>query len=314
MQALPTDQTGSILTAEQWADQIRQQLTASVEAILTAGQLLLDAKAALVHGEWCRMCDGLLPFSRQTAFRLMAIAGHPVLSNVTYRHHLPPAWTTLYELTKFPPDLLQQLVTDGIINNRSSLRLVNGLSKQQSDYSPAAPAKLDRSSKAKAARIERMRELAANGSSIRQIAVTIGMGQDQCSWLIRQHGIDVPAERTVKRTKRLSAIRILEHTIRDAEEVTADIKLIDLQELEPDVLRDAIRRLRKARRRIMAFVNQLEHAERKKTYAGPAAAATINISSSQTAEASIQDLPSSTGPDACATSTGDTTGIQTGTW
>jgi hypothetical protein len=46
------------------------------------------------------MCERELPFSRQTAFRLMSIAGGSRLTNVAHGQHLPPSWRTLYELTK----------------------------------------------------------------------------------------------------------------------------------------------------------------------------------------------------------------------
>ena len=46
------------------------------------------------------MIEADLPFSPQTARKLMAVANHPVLSNHAHVRVLPPSWGTLYELTK----------------------------------------------------------------------------------------------------------------------------------------------------------------------------------------------------------------------
>lgn len=114
--------------AEQWANQICAQLGKSVESIIDVGRLLLKAKADLVHGEWGRMfSDELVPFSRQTAFRLMAIAEHPQLSNVTHVQHLPPSWGSLYELTKVEPKRLSAAFKDGIITPDMQRRDVKAL-------------------------------------------------------------------------------------------------------------------------------------------------------------------------------------------
>lgn len=45
-----------------------------------------------------------LPFGESTAEKLMKIASHPLLSKSEHVPILPPAWGTLYELTKLPPE------------------------------------------------------------------------------------------------------------------------------------------------------------------------------------------------------------------
>jgi hypothetical protein len=102
--------------AEQWADRIRTQLGRNVEAIIEVGRLLVKAKADLPHGEWGRLFDDdLLPFSQQTASKWMAIAEHPLISNPAHVRSLPPAWSTLYELTKAEPSKVKNALKDGII-------------------------------------------------------------------------------------------------------------------------------------------------------------------------------------------------------
>lgn len=103
--------------AEEWASRICRQLEKTVESIIEVGRLLTKAKRALPHGEWGRLfTQRLIPFSRVTAFRLMAIAEHPLLSNVTHGQHLPPSWRTLYELTLAEPTSLETALKDGVIH------------------------------------------------------------------------------------------------------------------------------------------------------------------------------------------------------
>jgi len=128
--------------AEQWAAQICTQLGKSVESILEIGRLLEKAKADLVHGEWGRMfTDGLVPFSQQTANKLMAIAADLVLSNPAHVRSLPPAWGTLYELSKVPDNTLKNALRDGVITPDMPRRAVQDLvvRTQKRDERPAKP-------------------------------------------------------------------------------------------------------------------------------------------------------------------------------
>ena len=74
---------GVLVTRDDWAAAITKEWQATVRGIINVGKLLLGAKAGLPHGEFLPMIEKKLPFKRQTAFRLMTIAEHPILSNVT---------------------------------------------------------------------------------------------------------------------------------------------------------------------------------------------------------------------------------------
>lgn len=121
--------------AELWASRICTQLGKSVEAIIDVGRLLLKAKADLAHGEWGRLFDDkLVPFGQETARQLMTIAQHPVLSNSKHAWNLPPAWTSLYELTKVEPKRLTAAFKDGVITSdmkRSDVHALLPPSKRQ---------------------------------------------------------------------------------------------------------------------------------------------------------------------------------------
>jgi Protein of unknown function (DUF3102) len=106
------------ITAErtQWAARISAAWQKSVDSIIETGRLLIEAKAALDHGQWGPMVESDLPFSRQTAHKLMKVADDARLSNVAHVRHLPPSWGTLYELTKLDDDTFDQKLRDGSIN------------------------------------------------------------------------------------------------------------------------------------------------------------------------------------------------------
>jgi len=105
--------------AEYWAPRIAAEWRKSVEGIIGVGCLLIAAKEACEHGEFLRLFKGddtvpkPLPFTVNTAERLMAVARHPVLSNSAHVQSLPQSWGTLYELTKVPETDLAEAIAAG---------------------------------------------------------------------------------------------------------------------------------------------------------------------------------------------------------
>jgi hypothetical protein len=94
-----------------------------VAAIVAVGQLLIDAKATVPHGEWARLFKDHpqavarpIPVSQHTAELLMRIAKHPTLSNSTHGSNLPASWRTLYELTLLPVDVLEAYLALGAVH------------------------------------------------------------------------------------------------------------------------------------------------------------------------------------------------------
>jgi Protein of unknown function (DUF3102) len=74
----------SLIEHAEWTSRIAAVWQKGVEAILETGRLLIEAKAALKHGEFKSMVQLKLPFNPGTAQRLMAIARHPVISNAAH--------------------------------------------------------------------------------------------------------------------------------------------------------------------------------------------------------------------------------------
>ena len=111
MSALQHD---SVIPLERSASLLGRKITLSwqksIEGILEAGSLLIQAKAELEHGDFERMVANSCPFGIRTAQMLMRIASHPILSNTQNSAHLPSAWNTLAELAKFEPQELSHAI------------------------------------------------------------------------------------------------------------------------------------------------------------------------------------------------------------
>ncbi len=88
-------------TREDYIKQFRAHWAKSVEGIIEAGKVLLEAKTNLNRAQFLKMLeDDEFPVSENTAYRLIDIAKNPVLTDFAHVQKLPPHWGTLYELTK----------------------------------------------------------------------------------------------------------------------------------------------------------------------------------------------------------------------
>jgi hypothetical protein len=98
-----------------WTDRITAAWRKSVEAIFETGRLLGEAKDALdQHGEWLPMVRRL-PFSEDTAQRLMAIARDQRLAE--HVRLLPPSWGTLYQLSRLDDATFAKAIEAGDIHS-----------------------------------------------------------------------------------------------------------------------------------------------------------------------------------------------------
>jgi hypothetical protein len=112
-------------------------------SIIETGRILTEAKRNLPHGEFGKMIDEKLPFSRRAAQMLMAIAKNPVLSNPKFVSFLPPSWGTLYELTAYPDGELKEMIADRTINPETRRRDVDATERHQEPSVPTPSAEDD---------------------------------------------------------------------------------------------------------------------------------------------------------------------------
>jgi len=98
-----------------WTETIHNRWAKGLDAVFDTGQAMLDAKAALPHGDFEDMIRRRLPFGVGTARKLMTIAAKTFLANRSIRHVLPTAWTTVYELCHFDDAELERWLAQGRI-------------------------------------------------------------------------------------------------------------------------------------------------------------------------------------------------------
>lgn len=115
----------------------------------------------------------------------------------------------------------------------------------------------DRSQAAVAERRDRMRQMASSGYTSRQMAAELGIAEETCRHVIRQEQIDVPADRATKHSHRHDSNRIVEHIVMDAENLTADVNLIDFDSLDREQIGAWIDSLVSARKALNTFINRL---------------------------------------------------------
>jgi hypothetical protein len=106
----------------------RNALKKSVEGIIEAGRVLIEAKNELEHGQFTDWVVNELRFgTRKVGVRdadirkaemLMFLARNEVISNPCHWHDFPPSPRTLWELTQIrPKQRLLELIANGTINS-----------------------------------------------------------------------------------------------------------------------------------------------------------------------------------------------------
>jgi hypothetical protein len=85
--------------AEEFNGLYREAENATMPRVIEMGQVLIDARKSLGHGEYEAMVKSDLLVETSTARRWVLITKHSLMSNRAHAHVLPPSWRTLYELT-----------------------------------------------------------------------------------------------------------------------------------------------------------------------------------------------------------------------
>lgn len=122
---------------------------------------------------------------------------------------------------------------------------------------------IDYSRSAVKERRARMRQMAADGYTSRQIAADMGISEEGCRRTLREEGIDVPADAVAARTRRHDSTRIIEHIVMDAENLTADVNLIDFDALDGAQIAEWLRSLTESRDKLGAFIRRLVKEQQK---------------------------------------------------
>jgi len=132
--------TAPISRVEFWANQILAEWRRSVEAIIETGRLIERALAELEYGQKAELWERL-PFSQQTGSCLCRIAKDARIYH--YSSKLPPAWRTIYELTKLDDETWGLALENGTINpnmgQHDAAKLARELKRQEKLGKLASP-------------------------------------------------------------------------------------------------------------------------------------------------------------------------------
>ncbi|MCZ6638190.1 MAG: MT-A70 family methyltransferase [Alphaproteobacteria bacterium] len=142
----------------EWAERISTAWHGARAKFLEAGRNLIDAKKALAHGQFEAMVADDLPFTPSTARRLMIVAADGRLTDRAHGHVLPPAWRTLYELSKLDDSDFGRAISDGLIT--PDMTRQEAMRVRQGGWEP--PVTSDSDVAAKTCTVEDLFELAAS--------------------------------------------------------------------------------------------------------------------------------------------------------
>jgi len=140
-QTQPTPPVEPVRNAEEWIAQINEACGYSAGWAIKTGDLLLQAKQQLPHGQWLAMwASRRMKFGLRTGEMLMRVARHPDLRNSQHFSSLPAAWSILYVLSQLPPEVVPQGIADGVIHPELKLAEARRLLSQSRAGVVAAPA------------------------------------------------------------------------------------------------------------------------------------------------------------------------------
>jgi DNA-binding NarL/FixJ family response regulator len=117
--------------------------------------------------------------------------------------------------------------------------------------------KRDRTRKGVEERNQQIREMAAGGYTRAQIADSVGLDEDTVSVRAKSLGVELIANKAMGKPVRHDSNRILEHIVMDAENLTADVGLIDFSSIDRARLSGWIDSLISSRRSLDSFIRQL---------------------------------------------------------
>lgn len=119
--------------------------------MIATGQALIEAKAALAHGEFEAMIKSDLPFGARAAQMLMKIAKDGRLTNAKHVSLLPSSWGTLYELTKLDTPTFEKAIETKAI--RPDMERGEAQRLRTGERRIARLARMDRMAKAEEAKL-----------------------------------------------------------------------------------------------------------------------------------------------------------------
>lgn len=161
-------------------------------------------------------------------------------------------------------EVIAEMVSQGA-KNEAIVAAVGGCSnstiaKVRRDMGVAQP--VDKSRAAVAQRRQDTRDMAERGFTTRQIASSLGIDEQTVAKVAKAEGIVIHADRVVGKTKRHDSTRIVENIVMDAENLTADVNLIEFDSLDRESFPRWIDSLIASQKSLGAFIKRLKQEQK----------------------------------------------------
>ena len=132
----PKAEISPVKTLDQWADTIGDAWYRSIDSFLHLGSLILQAEASLPESEVRELRYNRLPFGPAVYSKLKTIAADARLKDKENQKHLPPAYSTLYELSQLDETAFKSAIETGAIN--PCLTRLDAIRLRKKDAAPQA--------------------------------------------------------------------------------------------------------------------------------------------------------------------------------
>ncbi len=116
-------------------------ISKSVAGLIEAGNVLLEGKAELNHGQFMAWVVQELHWDIRKAEMLMMLARHPILSKSCNYTTLPPSYRSLWNLSQMPKQKLTELLESGKINSSMTIDEVVALRVRNTIKGPQVPSR-----------------------------------------------------------------------------------------------------------------------------------------------------------------------------
>lgn len=122
----------------------------------------------------------------------------------------------------------------------------------------SAPPRHDRSRAGVAERVAKAKQMAAEGCTSRQIAEALGISVDNMGEFRQRHGIEVPADAVVGRTKRIDSNRVVTETVHGLDGFAMGVELVAFDTLDAQQIEGWVTSLSNSLRSLNRFLKQLK--------------------------------------------------------
>lgn len=159
------------------------------------------------------------------------------------------------------PEVVEQVIAESTDEKPASRRSVMQRLADAAKEHPVEPPAF-KSRAAVQARVTKAKKMAESGYTSRQIAAEIGIDFEGMTAFRERHGIDVPADAVIGKTRLHDSTRILDETVTTLEAVAMSLTVVEIDQLDRDQVERWIASLTDSLRSLNRFTKQLKETTR----------------------------------------------------